>query len=238
MVLYNISPAEPPPSVALGPELAPYTYQSLEPGRHFRLLSIRSNAADGSLQFQLVHHHLDDAPPYQTLSYTWGSGARDLALPVLADGSTFQSLLITETLHKALPFLAKECSTGLLWIDQICINQEDIQERSAQVAIMADIYSNASSCLVWLGEATEFTQLILMNLMICALPNTGEYKIQDAEWTKADNIESYRQPLAVRKEIKKWMQEFPSGYDVATQAVMVAVVELMSFSWVGTSRRA
>lgn len=77
-----------------------------------------------------------------------------------------------------------------------------------------------------------------MNLMICALPNTGEYKIQDAEWTKADNIESYRQPLAVRKEIKKWMQEFPSGYDVATQAVMVAVVELMSFSWVGTSRRA
>jgi hypothetical protein len=38
-----------------------------------------------------------------------------------------------------------------LWIDEICINQQDLEERSAQIAIMGDIYRAAQSVLVWLG---------------------------------------------------------------------------------------
>jgi len=46
---------------------------------------------------------------------------------------------------------ADSCSV-LLWVDAICINQADIQERSNQVAMMLDMYKNARKTLVWLGE--------------------------------------------------------------------------------------
>jgi hypothetical protein len=39
-----------------------------------------------------------------------------------------------------------------LWIDAICINQEDLQERTNQVKMMGDIFENAFQVLVWLGE--------------------------------------------------------------------------------------
>ena len=42
----------------------------------------------------------------------------------------------------------------MLWTDQVCINQRDLQERSAQVAIMRDIYSQAFQVLVWLGDGS------------------------------------------------------------------------------------
>ncbi|KAG5769211.1 hypothetical protein H9Q72_003483 [Fusarium xylarioides] len=45
----------------------------------------------------------------------------------------------------------------LLWVDAICINQDDLDERAQQVALMQQIYSRASSVLVWLGRATEQT---------------------------------------------------------------------------------
>lgn len=40
----------------------------------------------------------------------------------------------------------------LLWIDAVCINQDDLRERSWQVSMMADIYSSAQCNLIWLGE--------------------------------------------------------------------------------------
>lgn len=44
-----------------------------------------------------------------------------------------------------------------LWIDAVCINQEDIDERNAQVSMMAQIYSSARSSIVWLGPEDETT---------------------------------------------------------------------------------
>lgn len=48
---------------------------------------------------------------------------------------------------------------GPLWVDAICINQLDLQERSYQVNIMADIYKAASCVMVWLGAEEDSTPL-------------------------------------------------------------------------------
>lgn len=48
-------------------------------------------------------------------------------------------------------FLPRSCSTGYIWIDQICINQQDDTERGHQIALMGEIYSSARQVLVWLG---------------------------------------------------------------------------------------
>ncbi|KAK0663642.1 Serine/threonine-protein phosphatase 6 regulatory ankyrin repeat subunit C [Lasiodiplodia hormozganensis] len=44
-----------------------------------------------------------------------------------------------------------------IWIDALCINQDDLEERSAQVKIMPQVYGKAQSVLVWLGNMKNFS---------------------------------------------------------------------------------
>ncbi|WAO94488.1 HET domain-containing protein [Fusarium falciforme] len=41
-----------------------------------------------------------------------------------------------------------------IWVDSICINQQDLKEKESQLQLMADIYSLARQAFVWLGEGT------------------------------------------------------------------------------------
>ncbi|KAF2822647.1 hypothetical protein CC86DRAFT_260318, partial [Ophiobolus disseminans] len=116
-------------------------------GPSIRLLKIDVDDS-GRTRFALLHTKLQDAPPYDTLSYVWGTSRRKVLMP-LSDG---RMLRITKTLDVALPRIIPHCKTGYIWIDQLCIDQENLQERSQQVAIMGQIYSRCSSVLVWPGQ--------------------------------------------------------------------------------------
>ena len=59
---------------------------------------------------------------------------------------------VTTSLHTALTYIRRPDSARLVWVDAICINQSDDDEKSSQVAIMRHIYSAAQSTLIWLGE--------------------------------------------------------------------------------------
>lgn len=48
-----------------------------------------------------------------------------------------------------------------LWIDQICINQTDIDEKIQQIGIMGEIYVKAESTIVWLGEGDATSDLAM-----------------------------------------------------------------------------
>lgn len=65
-----------------------------------------------------------------------------------------QAVLVTQNLHNALSALSRRYP-GYWWIDQLCINQDNVQERSAQVALMGHLYRGASQVIVWLGERTR-----------------------------------------------------------------------------------
>ncbi|KAF2208887.1 hypothetical protein CERZMDRAFT_8174, partial [Cercospora zeae-maydis SCOH1-5] len=58
---------------------------------------------------------------------------------------------IKKTLRDALRRLRKRSDPRALWIDAICINQIDAQEKSSQLALLGRIYSNAAEVLIWLG---------------------------------------------------------------------------------------
>jgi len=49
-------------------------------------------------------------------------------------------------------------NTTHLWVDAICINQKDLDERAAQVKIMGQIYSNSNGVMVWLGKSLPKTK--------------------------------------------------------------------------------
>lgn len=117
--------------------------------RQIRLVNLLPRTEGGLIQCTIRHEDLDKR--HFALSYVWGepTPTRD----ILIDGKTFT---IRENLWH---FLARQDerdrSTRSYWIDQICINQEDVAEKNAQVGIMGKIYGNAKEVLVWLGSAEE-----------------------------------------------------------------------------------
>lgn len=103
----------------------------------------------GKLCLGIMSFPLDNAPPYECVSYAWVTKTRTER--VATTHGTF--VLVTESLLEALPYLADVSETGYLWIDQLCVNQDDIDERSSQVSIMSKIYRASARLLVWLGPS-------------------------------------------------------------------------------------
>lgn len=85
---------------------------------------------------------------YDALSYTWGTSEPDK--PITANND--RRLLITDNLAKAMRRFRHPTEVVSVWIDQLCINQSNPQERSHQVAMMGKIYRAARKVIVWLGE--------------------------------------------------------------------------------------
>ncbi|KAK4222861.1 hypothetical protein QBC38DRAFT_488845 [Podospora fimiseda] len=87
---------------------------------------------------------------YEALSYVWGSKADQK--PIYLDG---EEILHSPNLHSALTHLRDEFFERILWVDAVCINQNDNVEKGLQVQSMAGIYAKASGVIVWLGEDGE-----------------------------------------------------------------------------------
>lgn len=90
---------------------------------------------------------LSDEPVYEALSYQWGT---DRGRRFITVGSDLTS--VTACLHAALLRLRLHNEKRALWIDQLCINKEDTDEKASQIRLMVHIYSHCTRCLVWLGE--------------------------------------------------------------------------------------
>ncbi|EME78526.1 uncharacterized protein MYCFIDRAFT_36749, partial [Pseudocercospora fijiensis CIRAD86] len=104
----------------------------------------------GSLAFRLEHIRLTDhvVPFYDAVSYSWGGDKEDRTQVVL-DGLPFW---IPTKAEQALRAVCLEHGHPRLWLDAVCIDQEEAREKSLQVAMMGEIYSKARRVLIWLGE--------------------------------------------------------------------------------------
>ncbi|KAF1823473.1 uncharacterized protein K489DRAFT_318262 [Dissoconium aciculare CBS 342.82] len=83
---------------------------------------------------------------YDALSYTWGASKRTKS--IMCNG---RRLAVTPTLIEALHHFRHPDHEVILWIDQLCICQERVLERNAQVNLMGDIFAGARKVSVWLG---------------------------------------------------------------------------------------
>lgn len=84
---------------------------------------------------------------YEALSYVWGS-VRDTKPITVED----QEVEVTVNLHTALRNLRHDDRERILWVDALCINQQDVAERNSQIIMMADIYNRAIRVLAYLGD--------------------------------------------------------------------------------------
>jgi hypothetical protein len=93
---------------------------------------------------------LNDYQPYTALSYTWGDAQSTKQIRV--NGILLD---VTENLEIALQHLHPGNDTLTLWVDAICINQRDADEKNWQVGQMKEVYQTARQVLVWLGPAAD-----------------------------------------------------------------------------------
>jgi hypothetical protein len=107
---------------------------------------IRLGENESPIHCDILHSNLADPPRYEALSYTWGSPAE--CRDIYVNGKAYT---VRQNLWCALLHLRSPTTSRCMWIDAICINQDDTRERNHQVAQMSQIYQKAERVVVWLG---------------------------------------------------------------------------------------
>lgn len=142
-------------------------YQTLDTSKQqIRLLLLHSRSGQEALccTMQTTSFDGSDQEDYEALSYCWGADTRDTSIKVryipssTTDSefrsSEFHDLPINKSLHEALMHLRPASGPPRrIWADAICINQDDVKERSYQVTQMPSIYGKASRVVIWLGPS-------------------------------------------------------------------------------------
>lgn len=158
------------------------------PASHFRLLRICGTENDGAIECTLEQHDLLDPPGYSAVSYTWGEAEN----AVLQTPKTeTHNEAVTHEIHvNGQPFRVTKNLYALLcefrrtyprninyWIDAICINQDDLEEKTRQVNAMDQNFSRAVSVVVWLGKETLHTAKTIELINHLALIWKEEYEL-------------------------------------------------------------
>lgn len=123
-----------------------HEYESLnEQASEIRLFKLLPLRLGSHIQGEFVITPLMSAPAFEAVSYRWKTGH---TIPILLEGRKF---LVFEAVYYMLQGLRLPEDNRLLWIDAICINQEDMDEKRWQVIIMCDIYKLAERVIGWLN---------------------------------------------------------------------------------------
>ncbi|KAI0098525.1 HET-domain-containing protein [Nemania sp. FL0031] len=126
-----------------------YQYQPLHPSAQTRIIVLEhSRDPSAPLVCKIEELNIEADEGFQALSYTWGEP--NFTERLVVDNTSF--LRITPNLRDALRRFRKPFSSRRLWVDAVCINQQDEEEKKKQIPFMDVIYRGASSVLVWLGN--------------------------------------------------------------------------------------
>ncbi|KAK4554059.1 hypothetical protein LTR86_008900 [Recurvomyces mirabilis] len=92
-------------------------------------------------------------PGYEAVSWYWGENKKDrhIRIHVVDEAREFP---LSQHLYDALHSLRYEFQSRYLWIDSLCIDQDNVEERNQQVPRMSEIYGDADNVCIWLGVTT------------------------------------------------------------------------------------
>ncbi|KAK8112946.1 heterokaryon incompatibility protein-domain-containing protein [Apiospora sp. TS-2023a] len=129
-----------------------YEHHPLDPvRRQIRTLHVLPGHGNQPISIKLKVQDLEDpSTNFIALSYVWGTETASEV--VQADKENIQ---VTVNLLNCLRHLRDTQHSLVLWVDAICINQDDLREKSAQVAMMGYIYSRCSTVCCWLGAPPD-----------------------------------------------------------------------------------
>lgn len=114
---------------------------------HIRLLRILQGGFDQRVVCKLSYWPVDEAPSHHTISYTWGDPAQTTTITI-----NDRQMTVRQNREYALQQTYTAEKSHYIWIDAICIDQDTIQERSDQVALMGQIYKKAQCVHACVGQ--------------------------------------------------------------------------------------
>lgn len=147
-----------------------YQYATLiEVPPQIRLLTLLPGAADKHVEGPLASYELRDllegTQEWEALSYCWGDSTELQPLSIAG-----KVLEVTKSLYVALGYLRRTDNPRTTWIDQICVNQKDLKDRSHHVQHMRLIYENVGRVTAWLGEGDSGSKIYVGILRLAKNP--------------------------------------------------------------------
>jgi hypothetical protein len=134
------------------------SYDSLSrEGRELRLVRFSNLASSTEVELMQCRVSLNDPPSYRALSYIWGDPTPTKSIRVNG-----RPLPVAHNVHQALLDVRRGGDgQEWLWVDSICINQDNSEERSWQVAEMGHIFGRAALVYIWLGPNSDDSDAVL-----------------------------------------------------------------------------
>jgi Heterokaryon incompatibility protein (HET) len=195
-------------------------YRTLDTSkRQIRLVHLQPSIGFTAIHCRLVTANLDQnpCPEYEALSYEWEAPLDSHSSPSPSIIIGGRRVVVRNNLLWALWHLRLTNEIRVLWIDALCINQEDTAERNHQVTWMGEIYKRASRVVIWLGHKrpqNEFGDIfdtirrirswksILSHPLLGAEGPRGSHAPQEA-WSLVDNFcnQTYWKRLWIIQEV-------------------------------------
>ena len=238
--LPNTTTGEAGPSVKPEHAREATLYTSLPGDNWIRLLILEPG--QGELTCRLEPVRLSNAAgTYHALSYCWSAPVSFSAPKLICNGIAIDAGL---NLRRALFHIRHASLRQVIWVDAMCINQNDHPERNSQVQMMKSIYEHSAQAIVWLGDALtdgkeEFRA-------ICRVVN---------DWDKAQSAVYEERPLEGQSQVRPdtdgpwhwqsiarvfqcpWFERRWVIQEVALSpsAVALAPGAAVSWTWIGTA---
>ena len=130
--------------------------RTIEGSSFIRVLNLHHASKHAPLPgtLEAVDLSQNPVPCFNALSYVWGQN-RSPEDRIICNG---HDLTITASCHDALQALREKHGNITIWVDAICINQKDENEKAIQVPLMQLIYLKAKSVYIWLGHGNKVYQ--------------------------------------------------------------------------------
>ena len=164
-------------------KISTFQYSPLETPSTIRLVHVPPydpSCTRNNLELTLHHVEISQVrKKYDALSYVWGDDKKMHTINV--NGRSFQ---VRENL---MFYLRRVCRNPLLlWIDALCLNQDDKAEKSQQILRMREIYENAGSVLAELGpipvnEEVDIERMNQISSLICTQLSEGCNSIEEIQ---------------------------------------------------------
>jgi hypothetical protein len=163
-----------------------FKYKPIEGRKTIRLLRINQGQLSERIQCRLEDVQLGTSVAYEAVSYVWGNSKREKSI-LVDDGI----LPITKSSYDIIHRRRSMWRDQLIWIDHVCINQDDMVEKASQVELMEDIYKGATRVIAFLGHSTNAH---LVQSLFAKLHFKKEGLGMSAESIKAQNLGASKNP--------------------------------------------
>lgn len=165
-----------------------------------RIANVNDKSQKDIISLRITQYAIHRLPQYVAISYTWGSAFA--TRPIRVNGRPFH---VRQNLWHLLWHLRQRGESRFLWIDALCIDQKNLEERNFHVQLMGNIYDKAVTAIVWLGLPSDDRRQARVLEFIGEMATFGQSKrSRGAPVDESDAVAKFRQQFLTEASVQRW----------------------------------